>query len=284
MASGRASANAMTVDVEDFFQVSAMEQAVDRGAWDRFDGRVEGNVSRILELFAQQGVSATFFTLGWIAERYPQMVRRIVDNGHELASHGYDHIRVNQQTRDEFRADVAKARAILEDVGGVPVRGYRAASFSIGPQTPWAFEVLAETGHTYSSTTYPIRHDLYGDPDGVRHPYHPVSAGRFLEVPVATLRVAGRNWPCAGGGYFRLLPLIYGLKAIEVRNRRDRSPAVFYFHPWEIDPDQPRISGLSWRGRLRHYTNLSVMERKLAQLLRRFDWDRLDRLYPEVTR
>lgn len=271
--------NAMTVDVEDYFQVSAMEHAVSREAWDRLPGRVERNTDRILHLFDTHGVTATFFTLGWIAERYPALIERIVAAGHELASHGSDHVRVCQQDRATFQADVTRAKKVLEDVGGVPVKGYRAASFSIGPATPWAFEVLAETGHSYSSTTYPIRHDLYGDPGGARWPHHPVTGSTFREIPVATVRCGRHNFPCGGGGYFRLLPLAYGMRTIAALNGRTGRPAVFYFHPWEIDADQPRVDGLPWRARLRHYTNLARMESKLAALLARHRWARLDQVY-----
>ena len=272
--------NGMSVDVEDYFQVSAMEHAVDRRAWDSYPARVEGNVDRILELFAAHQVRATFFTLGWIAERYPALVRRIAAAGHEIASHGYEHVRVITQDRSAFARDVARTKARLEDVTGAPVRGYRAASFSIGPSTPWAFDVLAETGHTYSSTTYPIRHDLYGDPAGRRQPYRPCGDGAFLEIPVATVRAFGRNWPCGGGGSFRLFPLAYGAAAIATLNKRAGVPAAFYFHPWEIDPAQPRVPDLPLKARVRHYTNLSRMEAKLQTILERFHWTRYDAAFP----
>jgi len=272
--------NGMSVDVEDYFQVSAMEHAVDRRAWDSYPARVEGNVDRILELFAAHEVRATFFTLGWIAERYPALVRRIAAAGHEIASHGYEHVRVVTQDRTAFARDVARTKALLEDVTGARVRGYRAASFSIGPSTPWAFDVLAETGHTYSSTTYPIRHDLYGDPAGRRQPYRPCRDAAFLEIPVATVRAFGRNWPCGGGGYFRIFPLFYGAATIGNLNKRAGVPAAFYFHPWEIDPEQPRVPGLPFKARLRHYTNLSRMEAKLQTVLERFRWTRYDAAFP----
>ena len=247
--------------------------------WDDFPCRVEDNVARILDLFARHRVRATFFTLGWIAERYPAVLRRIVDAGHELASHGMAHVRITAQSRDEFRADVRRAKALLEDVAGVPVRGYRAASFSLSRDTLWAHGILAEEGYAYSSSIYPIRHDHYGIPDAPRGAYRPLADGGFLEIPIATLELFGHRLPCGGGGYFRLLPYRWSRWAIARVNRRDRRPAVFYFHPWEIDPAQPRVEGLSARTRFRHYTNLARMEGRLDRLLAAFSWDRMDAIY-----
>jgi polysaccharide deacetylase family protein (PEP-CTERM system associated) len=274
--------NAMSVDVEEYFQVSAFERHIDRGAWDSLPPRVERNIDRILALFGERGVKATFFFLGWIAERHPELVRRVVAEGHELASHGWSHVRVTQQNPDEFHADVTRTRALLEDIGGVPVIGYRAASYSIGRDNLWALDVLQETGHLYSSSIYPIRHDLYGMPEAPRFPFHP-KGGALLEVPVTTVEFGGRKFPCGGGGYFRLLPygvFRWGLNRV---NRHDRQSGVFYFHPWEIDPDQPRQENIGLKTRVRHYLNLDRMEARLARLLADFRWDRMDRVFLPAT-
>ncbi len=274
--------NAMTVDVEEHFQVSAMETVVRRGDWDRHPSRVEANVDWLLDRFAEHGIAATFFTLGWIAERHGAMIRRIVAAGHELASHGYAHVRVNTQDPAAFRADVRRAKAVLEDAGGVSVRGYRAASFSIDASTPWAHAVLAETGHAYSSSVYPIRHDHYGMPSAPRFAYAPLPGSGFREIPLSTAEVMGRRVPCAGGGYFRLLPLPVSAAAIDRLNRREGARCVFYLHPWEIDPGQPRVPGLSGRTRFRHYVNLSRTAPRLTHLLRRYPWGPMNRAFPEI--
>ena len=270
--------NAMTVDVEDFFQVQAFAGQVGRDAWENFPERVVGNTERVLQLFASAGVTATFFTLGWVAERHPELVRRIVAQGHELASHGFAHVPVHEQTADEFRADVRKTKRLLEDAAGVAVKGYRAASFSIGSRTLWALDVLAEEDYAYSSSIFPIRHDFYGMPGAPRFAFRP-RGDRFLEVPMTTVAALGRNLPCSGGGYFRLLPYAVSRWALQQVNARDRQPCIFYFHPWEIDPDQPRIAGAAIKSRLRHYLNLRKMEGRLARLLRDFRWARMDQVF-----
>jgi len=271
--------NAMTVDVEDYFQVQAFAGCIDRADWHHIAPRVEANVDRILEQFADANVTATFFTLGWIAERHRPMVRRIVAAGHELASHGYDHTRADAQDPTRFRADVRHTRELLEDIGGVPVRGYRAATFSIGARNPWAFRVLEEEGYHYSSSVNPIRHDLYGMPDASRVPFLPDGC-TLWEIPMTTLRAFGRNWPCSGGGYFRLLPYSAFRQGLSLVNRQQ--PGIFYFHPWEVDPRQPRVTNCGWKSRFRHYTNLSRMSSRLDRLLRDFAWDRMDRVFGEV--
>jgi polysaccharide deacetylase family protein (PEP-CTERM system associated) len=270
--------NAMTVDVEDYFQVQALAGAIDRGDWDRLPSRVERNTDRVLDLFAQEGVSATFFTLGWIAERHPRLIRRIVTDGHELASHGWAHFRADGQSPDEFRSDIRRTKGLLEQSSGVAINGYRAASFSIGARNPWAFEILAEEGYTYSSSVYPVRHDIYGMPEAPRFPFRPMPGNAFREFPITSVRLFGRNWPSGGGGFFRLLPYAISRTAIRVVHGADRRACIFYFHPWEIDPGQPVQTGLSLKSRFRHYTNLSRMEGKLARLLRAFAWDRMDRV------
>ena len=271
--------NAMTVDVEDYYQVEAFRHQVSRSDWPNHEGRVERNVERLLQLLADHHVHGTFFTLGWIAERYPELIKRIVDAGHELASHGYDHTRVDQQSPDEFRLDTRKTKQILEDLGGVEVRGYRAASFSVSDKTPWAFEIMAEEGYRYSSSIYPIRHDLYGMPSAPRFAYAPDQNSDILEVPITTVSLLSRKLPCGGGGYFRLYPYAFSRWAMRRVNRKDHQPCVFYLHPWEIDPDQPRMPNLSPKTRFRHYLNLRRMEDRLHRLLRDFTWDRMDRIF-----
>jgi len=273
--------NAMTVDVEDWFQVQAFAHCIRRDDWPGLQARVEANVERILTQFAAAGVKATFFTLGWIAQRHPATVRRIVESGHELASHGWDHTKADTQDPATFRADVRRARETLEDIGGVAVSGYRAATFSINASNPWAFAILAEQGYRYSSSVNPIRHDLYGMPDAPRVPYR-VAGGTLLEIPMTTLRVGTRNWPCSGGGYFRLLPYAAWRHALARVNRREGQSGIFYFHPWEIDPGQPRVADCGWKSRVRHYTNLGQMSAKLDRALRDFAWDRMDRVFADL--
>jgi polysaccharide deacetylase family protein (PEP-CTERM system associated) len=274
--------NAMTVDVEDYFQVSAFEPYINRDDWERLDCRVENNTQRILDMFDAHEVKATFFMLGWVAERYPSLVKRIVESGHELASHGYEHTRVTEQQPDQFSEDIKRTKALLEDMGGVPVRGYRAASYSIGAKNLWALEVLQEAGYDYSSSIYPIKHDLYGMPQAPRFPFYPNGDGGLLEVPVTTFTLANRRFPCGGGGYFRLFPYPVYRWAMRRVNRRDDQAGVFYFHPWEIDPDQPRQTGISIKTRFRHYLNLSRMESRLDQLLRDFSWGRMDKIFVDA--
>jgi polysaccharide deacetylase family protein (PEP-CTERM system associated) len=270
--------NAMTVDVEDYFQVSAFEPHFAPSDWDRIELRVDRNVDRILELFAAHGVKATFFVLGWVAQRRPEMVRRIVAQGHELASHGFNHTRVTNQERDAFRCDVTDTKRLLEDTAGCEVIGYRAATYSINEHNMWALDVLAETGHRYSSSIYPIEHDLYGIPDAPRFRFK-VGASQLTEIPITTVSLLGKNWPCGGGGYFRLFPYAVTRWAIKRVNEAEGQSAVFYFHPWEIDPGQPRVPGVSLRTRFRHYLNLDRVERRLDRLLGDFRWDRLDRAF-----
>lgn len=282
----QAQTHAMTVDVEDYFQVYAFFDCIPRTSWDQYARRVEANVDRILAQFAAAGVSGTFFTLGWIAERHPAMIRRIVDAGHELASHGYDHTRVDAMKPAAFREDLRRTQAILQDIGGVAVCGYRAPTFSIGSTTPWAFDIIAETGHRYSSSVNPVRHDNYGMPDAPRVPYHPrggQSASDLWEFPMTTARLFGRNLPCSGGGYFRLLPYALFRLGFKAATEGEGHPGIFYFHPWEVDPGQPRIPNCGWKSRLRHYTNLRRMSARLDRLLTDFTWDRMDRVFaPEL--
>ncbi|WP_313030931.1 XrtA system polysaccharide deacetylase [Massilia alkalitolerans] len=271
--------NAMTCDVEDYFQVSAFAPYIDRESWPSRECRVEANMERILAIYERHGVRATFFTLGWIAERYPGMVRRIVAAGHELASHGYGHLRASDQSREQFDNDIRSSKALLEDIGGQAVLGYRAPSFSIGHANLWALEALQEAGYRYSSSIYPIAHDHYGMPDAPRFAFYPHGPDGLLEVPVTTVNMLGRNLPAGGGGYFRLLPYALSRWMMQKVNREDRQPALFYFHPWELDPGQPRPQGLDAKSRFRHYVNIERMEGRLEQLARDFAWDRMDRIF-----
>ncbi|MHB1094118.1 XrtA system polysaccharide deacetylase [Thiobacillus sp.] len=271
--------NAMSIDVEDYFQVSAFAPHIRREDWDTLPCRVERNVDVILGLLDEANAKATFFTLGWIAERYPQVVRRIVDNGHELASHGYGHQRASDLTPGQFRDDITRAKHILEDLGGVAIRGYRAPSFSINQKNWWAVKELENAGYVYSSSIYPVRHDHYGMPDAPRFPHRPNGEAGILELPPTTVPLMGRNWPAAGGGWFRLLPYSMSRWMLNRVNTEDRAPCMFYFHPWELDAGQPRQSGLSARTRFRHYVNLQRMPGRLRQLLTDFEWDRVDRVF-----
>lgn len=268
--------NALSVDVEDWFQVGAFERVIARDAWDSLPRRVEANTDRVLALFEQAGVKATFFTLGWVARRHPALVRRIAAAGHEVASHGWDHRRVFTLEPGEFRADLVEARAAIEDAAGTAVTGYRAPSFSIDARTPWAHPILAELGYAYSSSVAPVAHDHYGWRESPRFAWLPVAGSPLIELPVTTVDVAGQRLAAGGGGFFRLLPYAFSNWAIGRVNRAETRPAVFYFHPWEIDPDQPRVTGAPLKSRLRHYTNLSTMEPKLLKLLGEHRWGRTD--------
>ena len=269
--------NVLTVDVEDWFQVGAFEQSIGRDDWDRCVHRVEGNTDRVLDLFARGGVSGTFFILGWVAERFPALVRRIADAGHEVASHGYDHARVFRFDAEGFRADLARARGLLEDACGLAVTAYRAPSFSIDRRNPWAHRVLAEEGYAYSSSVAPLGHDHYGWPDAPRFAYRPLADADLIEVPVTTSLVGSRRISAAGGGFFRLLPYSVSRWAIASVNREGQA-AMTYFHPWEIDTGQPKITAAPLKSRLRHYTNIGRMESKLERLIGDFRWGRMDAL------
>ncbi len=269
--------NALTIDVEDYFQVSAFAPYIARADWERRECRVERNVDRILELLDEHDTEATFFTLGWIAERYPQLVRRIASEGHEVASHGYGHERASDLSHAAFGADIQRAKGVLEDLSGNEVAGYRAPSFSIGPGNMWALDSLARAGYRYSSSIYPIHHDHYGMPDAPRFAHQ--AADGLIEIPITTLRLFNRNLPSSGGGYFRLLPYALSRWMLRQVNAADKESAVFYFHPWEIDPGQPRIAGIDRKTRFRHYVNIHRMERRLQSLLGDFKWGRMDRLF-----
>lgn len=269
--------NGLSVDVEDWFQVGAFETVIRRSDWEGLADRVERNCDAILALFDEAGVKGTFFTLGWVAQRHPRLIRRIVEQGHEIASHGWDHARVFRMDRATFANDLAISRAAIEDAAGVAVTGYRAPSFSIDARTPWAHKELAAQGYVYSSSVAPLAHDHYGWREAPRFAFNPVPESDFVEIPVTTALFAGRRLAAGGGGFFRVLPYAFSRWAIRQVNR-DGRPAVFYFHPWEVDPDQPRVDHAPLRSRLRHYTNLAVMADKLRVLLRDFAWGRMDAL------
>jgi polysaccharide deacetylase family protein (PEP-CTERM system associated) len=274
--------NAMTIDVEDYFQVSAFDGHISRESWPTQPCRVERNIDCILALLDDKDIKATFFTLGWIAERYPAMVRRIVDAGHELASHGYAHRRASDQDEAEFMDDISRSKALLEDIGGQQVLGYRAPSFSIGIRNLWALDTLREAGYRYSSSIYPVQHDHYGMPDAPRFAFYPAGPEGLLEVPITTVRVMERNLPAGGGGYFRFFPYQVSRWFLRRVNRIDKQPGIFYFHPWELDPGQPRQKHISLKTRFRHYVNLDRMEDRLKALTRDFEWDRMDRIFLET--
>ncbi len=263
--------NAFTVDVEDYYQVTAFEKHIPRERWGEYPSRVERNTQRMLDLLDRHQVRATFFILGWIAERFPQMVREIRTRGHEIACHGYWHQLIYNQTPEEFHADLRKSIRAIEDAANVRPTAYRAASFSITNITRWAHAILIEEGFTIDSSVFPIYHDRYGIPNAPRHPYRvSTSAGSLVEFPPAVLRMCRVNIPISGGGYFRLYPLRWTSFCLRWFNRSTRKPFMFYVHPWEIDPDQPRIHAASRRSKFRHYVNLASTDRKLDALLTRF--------------
>lgn len=270
--------NALTCDVEDYFQVSAFEDVIRRDDWLSRECRIPRNIDRILALYEEAGVQGTFFVLGWVARHHPTVVRRIADAGHEIASHGMVHSRVWNSTADEFFADLSLSRKLLEDVSGQQVKGFRAASWSMDQRTPWAHDQIAKAGYRYSSSIYPVTHDHYGVPDAPAYPFYIGDAG-ILEIPASTVSIAGRNWPAAGGGFFRLLPLTVSLALLRKSIEANGVPAVFYYHPWELDPNQPRVTGISIKTRFRHYVNLGRFENRLKKLLLQFRWGSMDEVF-----
>lgn len=278
----RSVVNALTVDVEDYFHVTAFEAVVARSAWDAMESRVGINTERLLDVFDRVGVRATFFVLGWVADRFPALVRAIAARGHEIASHGYAHRLIYEQAPTEFRTDLRRARAALEAATGLPVRGYRAPSYSITRRSLWALHILIEEGYRYDASIFPIYHDRYGIPSAPRHPYRVWGRrGWMWEVPASTVRWGGANLPIAGGGYFRLLPYDWTRWGIRRVNEEEKRPVVFYLHPWEIDTDQPRLS-VGWPARLRHYGNVTRTLGRLERLLREFAFDSLSAVLPDA--
>lgn len=270
--------NAISIDVEDYFQVSAFENSIDRRDWDSLEHRVGKNIDRILAIFSAANVKATFFVLGWVAERYPGIVENIVNAGHELASHGYGHQRVSDLSRDEFIKDIERAKTILDQLAAQPVIGYRAPSYSINDRNIWAFQALKETGHVYSSSIYPIKHDHYGFPSAPRFAFKETGSD-IIEIPITTTRFFNGLYPAGGGGFFRFYPYQLSRWAIDRVNRKDGQPAIFYLHPWEIDPEQPRQTNISLKTRFRHYLNLGKTESRLIRLLSDFKWGRMDEVF-----
>jgi polysaccharide deacetylase family protein (PEP-CTERM system associated) len=274
--------NAMTVDVEDYFQVSAFAESVDQKDWDNHPLRVESNTFKLLDLFDEYQLKATFFILGWVAERKKDLVLEIAKRGHEVACHGYSHQLVYNQSPDVFQEETIRAKNILEDIIQQPVRGYRAASYSITEKSQWALDILAETGFIYDSSIFPVRHDRYGMPDSPEHPYRLTtpSGNSIIEFPLSTAKIINYRMPVAGGGYFRLYPYWLSRTGLGLINRQQK-PFIFYLHPWEIDPDQPRIEA-SWFSRFRHYNNLDKCETRLRNLVTDFQfgtaWDVLSDL------
>ena len=274
--------NAMTVDVEDYFHVSAFESTIKKADWHNLPLRVERNTYRLLELFEKYNAKSTFFTLGWVAERCPNLIRAIVEQGHELASHGFNHQRATEMTREDFFTDVEQSKKLLEDLSGGEVIGYRAPSFSINDANTWVYEVLLELGFQYSSSTYPISHDLYGVPNWPRFPYirdESTENNKLIEIPIPTIRKNNINTGIGGGGYFRLYPYWLSKKRIDKFHLQEQLPYSFYFHPWEIDPEQPRVDGAPLKSKFRHYINLSKMEGKLEMLLKDFQWSTMKNVY-----
>jgi polysaccharide deacetylase family protein (PEP-CTERM system associated) len=267
----------MTVDVEDYFQVSAFESVLNPSDWPSIPLRVEKNANRLLDIFAENNVKSTFFTLGWVAQRCPQLIKRIVDEGHEVASHGSNHRRATTMTRDEFIEDVRTSKEVLEDLSGKRVLGYRAPSFSVNDDNQWVYEVIKDLGFVYSSSTYPISHDLYGVPEWPR--YKHVRKEGIIEIPIPTIRKGDHNVGIGGGGYFRLYPYWLSSKRINTFMKKETVPYSFYFHPWEIDPEQPRISAAPLKSKIRHYINLGAMEGKIRKLLRDYRWGTMIQAY-----
>ena len=270
--------NSMSVDVEDYFQVSAFENQISRDAWNSLECRIEKNISNVLEIFDNHNVKATFFILGWIAKRYPGLVKKIAIHGHEIASHGSNHLLVSSQTSSEFKTDIQEAKLLLEDLVGKIVKGYRAPSFSINSNNIWALDIIKECGYLYSSSIYPVRHDLYGMPKSPRFLFIHEHSG-IIEIPMSTVKIHNLNIPCSGGGYFRLYPYWFSKWAIKRINMLEGKSAIFYFHPWELDPSQPRVKGTTFKTRFRHYINLRKTRSRIQQLLSDFQWDRIDKVF-----
>lgn len=262
--------NAMTVDVEDYFQVSAFEGVIEKKDWDSISLRVGDNTHRLLDLFAEKGVKSTFFTLAWVAQRCPDVIKRIVDEGHEIASHGLAHRRATTMSRAEFEADVSESTKILQDISGQAILGYRAPSFSVNDTNTWVYEVLVANGFKYSSSTYPIQHDLYGVPKWPRFKHERPEG--IIEIPIPTIKKSDQNVGIGGGGYFRLYPYWLSKKRIQRYMANESAPYSFYFHPWEIDNDQPKVKQANWKSKFRHYVNLSRMEGKLVSLIDDYNW------------
>jgi polysaccharide deacetylase family protein (PEP-CTERM system associated) len=269
--------NALTIDVEDYFQVAAFAQTIDRKDWDTLPVRVEKNVDTVLAALSEAQVKATFFTLGWVAERYPSVVKAIVAGGHELASHGYSHHFVHELSRAEFLSDIRRAKALLEDLSGQAILGYRAPSFSIGSRNLWALDDIRAAGHTYSSSIYPVHHDLYGMPHAPRGPFELPNG--LLEIPMTTVQLGSKNLPAGGGGFFRLYPYALSRQLFQRASSANGFPSMFYAHPWEFDPSQPRVANAPLKSRFRHYLNLRKTLPRFQRLLKDFEWDSMQAVF-----
>jgi polysaccharide deacetylase family protein (PEP-CTERM system associated) len=265
--------NAISVDVEDYFHTEAMSSAAPRSGWERFPSRVEGSTSALLDLFARFDVKGTFFFLGWVAQRFPQLVQRVHDIGHEVGCHSYWHQPVFRMTASQFQEDTYRAKSVIEEITGAAVNGYRAPNFSINSSVPWAYPILEDLGFQYDSSVYPVRHGLYGNHRAQRFPY--MASSRLMEIPIATWRTFRQNVPVGGGAYLRILPYALVKRGVRAINTNDEAPAVLYLHPWEIDEHQPRLQ-VSWKSRIRQYTGLGRMTIKLERLLRQFKFARID--------
>ncbi|WP_347330130.1 XrtA system polysaccharide deacetylase [Marinimicrobium locisalis] len=277
--------HAMTVDVEDYYQVAAFFDVVKPEDWEQWPSRVETNTDRLLMLFDEAGIKITFFILGWVAERHPELVKRIQAEGHEIASHGYSHQLIYTQTPEVFREETARSKQILEDITGTAVTGYRAASYSITRQSLWALDILAELGFTWDSSIFPTRHDNYGIPGSPEEPYRIItrSGAELTEFPLTTAKVMGQAVPAAGGGYFRQYPYVLSRWLFQKASDGGRKPQIFYLHPWEIDPEQPRIPNASWFSRFRHYTNLHRCLPRLERMIEDFPFGTMSESLGTVT-
>jgi polysaccharide deacetylase family protein (PEP-CTERM system associated) len=268
--------NAMTVDVEDYFHVAALAKSIDRAKWDSMEYRAEASTRLLLDLFDESSIHATFFVLGWVARRSPELIREIARRGHEVASHGMSHKLVFNQTPEEFAAETYESKALLEDIIGAPVLGYRASTYSITRRSLWALDILSEAGFAYDSSIFPIRHDTYGIPDASQVPSRIATpkGASIVEFPMSTAPMFGTRIPVSGGGYFRLLPYWLTRKGLRKLNDGLSRPFIFYLHPWEVDPGQPRVDA-GWKSRLRHYTNLDRCEARLRRLIGEFRFGRV---------
>lgn len=277
--------HAMTVDVEDYYHVAAFAKVINPSEWDQWPSRVEANTDKLLALFDDANIKITFFILGWVAERYPELVKRIQTQGHEIASHGYSHQLIYRQTPDAFRAETAKSKQILEELTQVPVLGYRAASYSITHQSLWALDILAELGFTWDSSIFPTRHDNYGIPGSPEEPYiiTTTNGAKLTEFPLTTAKVLGQAIPAAGGGYFRQYPYALSRWLFERASHKQTKPQIFYLHPWEIDPEQPRVPNASWFSNFRHYTNLQRCLPRLERMLNDFQFGTISQSLGSIT-
>ena len=266
MSTSKQITNYLTVDVEDYYQVSAFEKVIDTNSWNKYESRVEQNTEAILDILSDRDITATFFVVGWIAKKYPDLIRKIVEKGHEIGCHSYWHKKIYDLTPAQFKEDTTRAKSILEDISGKLLKGYRAPSYSITRQSLWALDILADIGFEYDSSIFPTYHDNYGIPDAPRYAYK-IDGLNMMEFPISTIQLIGRNIPISGGGYFRLFPYAFTKTALKHLNKNEGKPFIFYIHPWEIDPSQPRIRNAGAFSKFRHYVNLETTLCKFHKLL-----------------